>query len=174
MALDLAMVQQMIDIRAQASTQHEEDTEDGPRTVLVKERPVTKAYHLKYDAEGNIIDWHVDVFRLDVNGLVNKLSRRYGKNMPGFGQSIWVLALPESAKRPERSTPCAHPACPMMFANAVDMNQHLRVHHREYFRLQQETEERMQKDRQLELMQQQLDQQALLIEQLRSGQKKGV
>lgn len=126
-----------------------------------KEMPRHRVFHLQYDANGKVIDYHEDHFRCDLNSLSRKMSRRYKSGEPGAGKPVWVLRLPEGVVRQAQNVICSFPGCPATFRSEAERDLHQRAFHRDWYELQRGEADRARREEEM----------ALLREQNRSNQE---
>jgi hypothetical protein len=134
-----------------AFAKEEAPSKDGPTTSKIKRIPAIEVFHLQYDNQGRVIDWHLDHWRVDANSLIKKLNRR-----DNYGRAIWALTLPEGTTKPDATLPCRVPTCMAgPFRTAADIETHMQGHHRMFLemeRKQKEADDRNQMNKILETL----------------------
>lgn len=113
------------------------DRGDGSTVTKAKRIPRIQVYHLRYDRNGKVVDYHLDFWRKDANGLIRKLMRR-DEN----GRLIWMLELPADATKPAEPFFCDYMECPRTFRSEADKDQHTRAAHPAFHAMMQQEENR--------------------------------
>lgn len=113
------------------------DRGDGSTVTRAKRIPRIQVYHLRYDRNGKVIDYHLDFWRKDANGLIQKLTRRDENGRP-----IWMLELPAGAIKPAEPFLCDYEECPRTFRSEADKDLHTRVAHSAFHAMTQQEENR--------------------------------
>ena len=125
-----------------AFAQQEAPSKEGPTTSKIKRIPKVPVYHLQYDNQGRVIDWHIDNWRVDPNGLIKKLNTK-----DTYGRPVWALTLPEGTTKPDATIPCRVPTCMAgPFRTEADLETHMQGHHRMFLeneRRQKEADDRL-------------------------------
>ena len=130
---DLVQMQNVL----KAFAKEEAPTKEGPTTSKVKRIPRIEVFHLQYDNQGRVIDWHTDGFRVDANSLIRKLGRK-----DDYGRPIWALTLPEGATKPDATIPCRVPTCMAgPFRTQADLETHMQGHHRMFLEMERKQKE---------------------------------
>lgn len=74
------------------------------RATKVRQLPAIRVFHLNYDNQGNVIDYHQDTWRISTAQAFDRLSRRTSDGLP-----VWSIRSPEELLHEE--FPCRHPEC---------------------------------------------------------------
>lgn len=130
----------------------------GKTKPKVREFPQITVYHLQYDAQGKVIDYHLDHWRKDANGMLAKLARRNEFNKP-----IWVLRLPAGVTKPAEDITCRHPQCGRTFHTLIEEDLHMRHQHREFYQMLLQNREQEDREQQKAAMQVQTELLAKLL-----------
>ena len=111
------------------------------KKTTVTEEAITLVYHLQYNAEGEIYDYHVDRWKMPDHIINSKLKKRDSE-----GRRIWVRRLPPNAKKAVGAFKCRDERCGLTFLTPLDLEQHMRSHHRTLWEVEKRKDEQAQKD----------------------------
>lgn len=120
----------------------------NPSKVTIKQdNPGVQVYHLQYNAEGEIYDYHIDKWYYPKHIVYEKLGKRDTEGRP-----IWVVRLPANAKKAVGTYKCRDEKCGLTFMTPLDLEQHMRSHHRTLWEVEKREEEQKQTNAILKLL----------------------
>ena len=116
-------------------------------STKVRQMPRIRVYHLIYDNQNNIIDYHLDTWRISPGEAIAKLG-----TMTSAGLPVWVIKLPETLALEFENIPCRHPRCKAgPFRTIEDRELHVMAAHKQWRQQELERENREYQDRNIEM-----------------------